>query len=316
MPALAGAQVLERAQWPSVRQAERGAAEAGPTGAPWLNANGWLIRAARFRDAARPVVLPTPPPEPAVTRQLELAAAEAAVYGAAWAVTHTPGTWPAVQKVLRFFAAHAEWRDWAPVAAVTLISTFAGDDEWLGEEALNLLARRQVGVRLAPPGEGTALAAVSAAAWASRRPVPWELYLPWVRDGGTLIVQGPAADSRAEGKGRIVTRAEGWDDPYAAVTGIHLALSRRTDVLRLWNAGSFNSYYQADPAGMRGVVHLLNYAGNQSSDLLSLWLARPWKRAVLTTPDASLPLKPRPANGGIEMPLPPLGAYAAIELEA
>ena len=87
-------------------------------------------------------------------------------------------------------------------------------------------------------------------------------------------------------------------------------------MVRLWNAGSFNAYYQAEPGGKRGVVQLLNYAGNRSSDDTSAWIARPWKTAVLNTFDGQTPLKPRATNGGIEIPLPPLGVYAAIELEA
>jgi hypothetical protein len=316
MPPLRGAHIPPRAQWPSVRVNNKGAAEAGPTGAPWLNANGWLIRAAQFLHPRQPIVLDTRPPAQARPDAYVLAAAEAMAYGAAWVVTHTPETWPAVRRALQFFDGRAAWRGWPAVAAVTVISSFAGEDEWIGEEALNLLARRQVGTRLAAPGDAKALDGAPAAAWASKKPVPYETYLPWLRAGGTLIVQGREAAVRAEGKGRVVTRAEGWDDPYAAVAGSHLALTRRTDVLRLWNAASFNSYYQAEPGGTRAVVHLLNYAANRSSDDISLWLARPWKKASLSTFDGQTPLKLRPSNGGIEMPLPPLGVYAAIELEA
>lgn len=315
LPALAGAQIPKHAQWPSVKVNDRGRAEAGPTGAPWLNANGWLIRIARHLDGAKPVVLDTKPPEGARPASYVLAAAEAMAYGAAWAVTHTPETWPAVRAALRFFETHAEWRDWAPVAALTIISEFTGDDEFVGEEFLNLLSRRQVGFQLAAPGNVKALGSDGAAVWASKKPVPYAQYLPWVRGGGTLIVQGEA-NSRAEGKGRVIGRPEDWDDVYAAVTGTHLALTRRTDVLRLWNAGSFNSYYQIAPDGKRAVAQLINYAGNRSSDDTSIWLARPWKRAMLTTFEKQTPLMPRATNGGIELSLPPLGVYAAIELEA
>jgi hypothetical protein len=315
MPALTGAQIPKGAQWPSVRVNKRGGAEAGPTGAPWLNANGWLIRRARHLDAAKPVVIDAPPPAGARPGSYVLAAAEAMAYGAAWAVTHTPETWPAVRVALQFFEAHAEWRGWAPVAALTVISDFTGEDEFIGEEFLNLLTRRQVGLQLAAPGNVAALGSVGAAVWASKKPVPYAQYLPWIRGGGTFIVQGEA-NSRVEGKGRVIGRPEEWEDVYAAVTGTHLAMTRRTDVLRLWNAGSFNCYYQAAPDGKRAVAQLINYAGNRSSDDTSIWLARPWKSATLTTFDQQTPLKPRATNGGIELSLPPLGVYAAIELEA
>ena len=316
LPPLQGAQIPKGAQWPSVRVNKRGGAEAGPTGAPWLNANGWLIRKAQLLDGTKPVVLDAAPVEGARPASYVLAAAEAMAYGASWAVTHTPETWPRVQAALRFFAAHAAWRRWRPVAALTVISEFTGEDEFIGEECLNLLARRQVGYQLATPGKMEMLAGANAAVWASKKPVPYDKYLPWIRGGGTLVVQGATEGVRSEGRGQIRTRADGWDDVYAGVTGIHLALTRRSDVLRLWNAGSFNSFYQTDQGGARGVVHLVNYAGNRSSDDTSIWLARRWKTAVLTTFEAQTPLKTIPSNGGIEIPLPPLGVYAAIELEA
>lgn len=311
---LRSVQIPKRALWPSVRTGGTGGAEAGPTGAPWVNSNGWLIRVLRLRDAARPVLLDTKPAAAARPASHVLAVADAMAYGASWIVSHSPETWPQVQKALRFFVQHGEWRDWKPVAALAIISDFTGVNETSGSECLNLLTRRQVGFSLAAPGDLDALADVRAAVWVSELPVPMEKYLPWVRGGGTLIVLGDY--SRAEGKGRVIGLEETWKDAYGAATGIHRALSRRNDVLRLWNAGSFNSFYRMEPGGHRGVAHLINYAVNLSSNDTSIWLARPWKKATLSTFDGQTLLKTRAANGGIEIPLPPLGVYAAIELEA
>jgi hypothetical protein len=312
---LQGVQIPKDALWPSVRVNRRGGEEAGPTGLPWVNANGWQIRMLQFRDATRPVLVDVKPEAAAKPASHVLAVAEAMTYGGAFVVTHTPETWPGVQHALRFFLTHAAWWAWEPVAALAIVSDFAGDDEAAAGECLNLLTRRQVGFRLALPGDVDALAHVNAAEWVSKKPVPMEKYLPWVRGGGMLIVHGTGG-TRTEGKGRVIERTEAWDDFYAAAAGIHLALTRKSDVIRLWNAGSFNSFYQVAPAGERGVVQLLNYAGNRSADDTSVWLSRPWKKAVLTTFEGRTALKPVPANGGIEMALPPLGVYAAIELEA
>jgi hypothetical protein len=301
MPALEGAQIPKRALWPSLGMTGSGRAEAGPTGAPWVNANGWLIRIAQFLDPTKPVVLDTVPASPAHA----LAVADAMAYGAAWIVSHSAETWPAVHSALAFFERNAVWRTWEPVAAVTLISDFTDG------ECLNLLTRRQVGTRLAKPGD---IPITAAAAWVSTKPVDYEKYLPWIRDGGRLIVHGEA-HPRSEGKGRVIGRPEAWTDAYAAASGIHLALTRRTDVLRLWNAGSFNSYYQMEPGAKRAVVHLINYARNHSADNISIWLARPWKKATLSTFEKQTLLKTGASNGGIEIPLPQLGVYAAIELE-
>jgi len=309
MPALTGAQIPKRAQWPSLGMTGNGRADAGPTGAPWVNANGWLVRIARFLDPTKPVVLDTVPSPSARPASHVLAVADAMAYGGAWAVQFAAETWPAVQKALAFFERNAAWRAWEPVAELTLISTFTGADESIAGECLNLLTRRQVGVRLASPGSPVE---TRAAAWVSNTPVPYEKYMSWIRGGGTLIVHGED-NSRTEGNGRIIGRPESWSNAYAAASGIHLALTRRTDVLRLWNAGSFNSYYQQ--AANRGVVHLINYSTNRGADNVSIWLARPWKQATLTTFENRTPLMPRASNGGIEIPLPQLGVYAAIELE-
>lgn len=289
MPALQGAQIPKRALWPSVRMGRGGNAESGPTGAPWINANGWLIRLAQYLDASKPVVLDT---KPAAGGSALLALAEAMAYGASWVVTHSPETWQGVLAALRFFEAHAEWRTWEPVAELAVIGSFTGGDALIGEEALNLLARRQVGYRIGDPGD------LRAAVWASKRPAPREKYSAWIRGGGKWIE--PAA---------------GWGDVYAAVSAVHLALTRKRDVMRLWNAGSLNCHYLAEKGGRRGVAQLINYAGNRSSDDTSIWLARPWKSAVLSTFEKQTALKTRASNGGIEIALPPLGVYAAIELE-
>lgn len=312
---LQGVQIPKDALWPSVRVNRRGGEEAGPTGLPWVNANGWQIRMLQFRDATRGVLVDAKPDANARPAAYVLQVADAMAYGATAVVNHTPESWPAVQQAIRFFLTHAEWWSWEPVAAVAVISEFAGEIEASAGECLNLLTRRQVGIRLTSPGDVTSLARVGAAAWVSSAPVPMETYLPWIRGGGTLIVHGKGG-TRVEGKGRVIERPEPWADYYAAAAGIHLALTRRTDVVRLWNAGSFNSFYQADPTGKRGVLQLINYAGNRGSDDTSVWIARPWKKAVLTTFDKQTALKTTATNGGIEIPLPALGVYAAIELEA
>lgn len=296
MPALQGAQIPKRALWPGVRVSANGASEAGPTGAPWVNANGWLIRLSQFKDAGKPVVFDTKPAAASKASSQVLAVADAMAYGASWVVTHSPETWPAVKAAIQFFERNAAWREWQPVAALAVIGDFAGADEVIGGECLNLLARRQIGYRLAAPGD--ALEDVGAAVWVSKSAPPMAKYRPWIQRGGKFITP------------------ESWDDVYAAVAGIHLTLTRRTDVLRLWNAGSFNSHYLEEPGGKRGVVHLINYAGNISSDDTSIWLARLWKKAVLSTFEKRTPLKSTASNGGIEIALPPLGVYAAIELEA
>jgi hypothetical protein len=272
-----------------------------------VNANGWMIRLALFREPARMPWVDTKPPASARPEEYVLAASEAMVYGGSWIVTHTPESWSSVQKALRFFVARGAEADWQPVASLGVMNV----NDAFGEEYLNLAARRQIGYRISKPAD---LDPLPAAIWLGNAP-PWDDLLPWIRRGGTLVVNTTAAP-RAEGKGRIVAPREPWSDPYLAVVETHLALTRKADVLRMWNGGSLQAHYTASADRKRGVVHLVNYAARAASNDISIWLSYPWKHAVLKTFDATTVLKAQAVHGGMEVPLPGIGVYAAIELEA
>ncbi len=42
---------------------------------------------------------------------------------------------------------------------------------------------------------------------------------------------------------------EPWSDPFLLVREVHLLLSHREDVVRVWNGGDLNSHYLAAPKG-------------------------------------------------------------------
>ena len=306
--------VVTNAQWPSLRL---GRAVAGPTGDPWINANGWRIQMLRARDR-KPVWLDTKPASPNV----ELAAAEAEVYGGRWVATADPNTFPKIQQAIAFFESHKHWRTWRPVAKLAVVSDFAGPNEFPAGEYLNLLSRRQIPYQLNGNPESA-----QAIVLFDHKPVQIEAYTRWVRAGGLLIVppdprKGSAPIEHghkifAEGKGRIAVAERPWSDPYQTAAQTHLLLSRRHDTLRLWNAGPVNAHYVESPDQKTAVVHLLNYANRPSTDNTTLWTAKPYQSATLQTLSGQQStLRPVPVNGGTELALPPLGPYTAIELTA
>lgn len=315
-PDLTSVTVVTTAPWPSVRMSRTGAAVAGPTGDPWVNANGWRIQMLRARDR-KPVWLDTKPTSPS----LELAIAEAETYGGRWVATADATTFPKLQNAINFFETHKHWRTWRPVARLAVVSDFAGPNEFPAGEYLNLLSRRQIPYLLNGNTESA-----KAIVLFDHKPVQIEAYLHWVRAGGLLIVPpgtrtGPAPIEHGhkifpEGKGRIAVAETPWTDPYQAATQTHLLCSRRNDTLRLWNAGTVNSHYVESRDEKSAVVHLLNY-GPRSTDNTSLWTAKPYQTATLKTLSGPpTTLRPIPANGGTELALPPLGPYTAIELTA
>ena len=306
--------IVTSAQWPTLRL---GRAVAGPTGDPWINSNGWRIQMLRARDR-KPVWLDTKPASPNV----ELAVAEAEAYGGRWLATADPATLPQTQKAIAFFEANKHWRTWRPVAKLAVVSDFAGPNEFPAGELLNLLSRRQIPYQLNGDTESA-----KAIVLFDHQPVQIEDYTRWVRAGGLLIVppgtrQGEAPIEHGhkifpEGKGRIAVTEKPWADPYQTAAQTHLLLSRRHDTLRLWNAGSINAHYIESPGQKAALVHLLNYADRPSADNTTLWTAKPYQTAIVTTLSGpQTTLHPTPINGGTEIALPPLGPYTAIELTA
>jgi hypothetical protein len=94
----------------------------------------------------------------------------------------------------------------------------------------------------------------------------------------------------------------------------HLLLSRRHDVLRLWNPGSILAHYTQSPMGDRAVVHLINYSTREASHEVTLGLPKAYRAARMITFDKTTTIDPVAMTHGIELRLPPVPVYAAIEL--
>jgi hypothetical protein len=346
--------VIASAKWPRIPTSGRGRrasdAGAGPTGAPWVDSNGWLAALAHARSPTSTVWLMEESPKDAgVIRgpQYSLAIADASAYNSRWVVsldsaladglaagkTESIATWKRMDLDLRFFAAHEAWLRGEPQAVFGVLSDFAGLNEYLAGEILNLCNRRHLQYRVldvAQPLDFSGLKGILVVMQTAPPANLQEKLNAFVDSGGLLIV--PASLSRlaggleragdfenryeyfSRGNGRLAVAQKLWADPYAVASDAHLILSRKNDIVRLWNAGSTNAYYTRIANG-DGLVQVLNYAARAFGNPVSLWVAHSYRTARLTVlgGDKTERLSITPKNGGSEVDLPPFDIYAAIE---
>lgn len=347
--------VISGLSWPRIKLAPAGKpddVQAGPTGAPWIDSNSWVAHLARVRSGGSPVWLAFEPGEEAVeTAAYNTAIADSAAAGARWIVTidrqlrqglaaANSGAleqWRKLLAMLAFFEQHRKWGEWEPWGALGVVSTFAGEYEFLGQEVLNLSARRNLHYRVldraAPPGphigQLRAILYVDAAPPAP----PWKTALTgFAQRGGLLIVPKavaaqfpgePAAPSpvagysmRSFGRGKVAAAAADWDDPYFLAQEAHSLVSRRHDPVRLFNARSLWEHYAEAPGGRAAVLQLVGFS-SRPYDSVSIMPARPWRAASLCVPGGRpAALEPLTVDGRLEYHLPAFSYFAALEFEA
>jgi hypothetical protein len=336
-------------EWPGIRLSnERGAADAGPTGAPWIDANYWRVQLAQTLHPGKPAwVAASPPEKPRLVSpdSYVLALADAAAAGGRWVVeladTHAKeiaagqsALWQRIEQAMAFFDQHSNWNNFKPEAAFGVLSDFSESNEFLAGEILNLASRQHQPVRLLVKrdfGE-TALKGLKAVVYADSEPPSPQVrksLMAFAAAGGAVVAgpawgpvkpQEPHPHYRVErvGKGRVAAAAKDFDDPYLIASDAQILMSHRHDPVRFWNAGSLGSYYTASPDGRRAVLHLFNFSARRRDEPVSVWFARPYRSALWLRIDAQKPetLKPVTQAGGVELHLPPVPVYAAIELEA
>lgn len=341
---------VREGSWPAVerpRNREEDSAESGPTGAPWVDSNSWLIRLAQAMEPGKTVWLThTPPGKPDIVppEAFALPVAEAEAYGARWVINLDTSfregldsssdaaisAWKKMMRVLEFSAQHATWKQWPAMANLAVISNFADDNEFLSHEFLNLADRRQLAYHIVPVAKavGADLSSFKAALYIDIEPPRGALQkalLQFVHQGGLLI--SPPGFPEAEpqevkngyriyptGQGRIAVPEEEWSDPYLLAGDVHLLMSRRYDVVRIWNGGTMNAHYAATPGSNHGVVHLVSYSHRRGLNAVTLGFAEPYTEAEVFTLDGTTKVEAVKRRLGVEVPLPPFSTYAAIEL--
>jgi hypothetical protein len=351
-PESAGASAaVVKGAWPGVRQSRGNDAAAGPTGAAWIDSNGWLARLTAVRRPGTAVWIDAPPEGPRVFPDSYLIAiADSAAFGARWILTlddelagriaaREPGalaTWNRIAAASRFFADHMGWTGWQPQALVGVVSDFAGANEFLSQELLNLLDRTGMHFRILlkdhlPASPFTGLRAVL---YADQQPPSGALrrqILDYVNTGGMLIAAPkwgagpgrtasqpghPRFSEKLLGKGRIALCAVEPDDPYVLANDSVVLVSHRYDLVRCWNSGAFSSHYTMAPDRSKAVVHLVFYAG-RGPDSASVRITGKWRAAAISTigDPSPKPVRIETQRDAVEVYLPQVSQYVALQLE-
>jgi hypothetical protein len=309
--------------WPTYNWKGLSDGSAGPTGEPWLDANGWLYLYGRSRGAGRTVWLNSDPPaDPRTVRQahLHLLLAEAFAYGGRrpmwlpplFAAAIVAGNsraiddWKSLGAKARWFEERDAWRSWTVVAPLLVLSDFSGDNEYVAGETMLLTARQQTAFW------PVLAASVKTADFASRQAVlyldnagPEEKLLAMLRDfaaKGGLVLLGTAAgkafadlkpapgeaharfDLFSLGSGRVAVAREAFADPWTLADDAHLLMSRRHDPARLYNGGLLHLHSAISPQGDRTMVHVVNYGTESPGHIVVLQVNRRVKSARVHLP--------------------------------
>jgi len=204
---------MVKGEWPGIRMTPgQGDASSGPTGAPWIDSNGWLVRLTRARQPGGTVWVAADPPKSneivPLSRHL-VAVADSAAHGGSWVVTldkdmaeglaaRKPGSmngWEKLSGAIAFFQAHSEWSAWPVDAVLSVVSSFSGDNEFFSHELLNLMARTNISYGIVETGRfgPEALGGLRAVVYPDTQPPPAEVrqaLLGFVERGG-LLIAGP-----------------------------------------------------------------------------------------------------------------------------
>ena len=342
-------------QWPGIRpRKQNDSADSGPTGAPWVDANVWAIRLAQALNPGKLIWVEAVPEKNTVQNDsaYQLAVAESAVLGARWVIAldepfakalaaddrAMQTRWQKMVNAIRFF------HDLRPRAAMALkanlavVSDFAGANEFLGREFLNMADRRNLAYHIAPKSSAvTQLANPPATVIYLDEEAPGAQLaatLKQTANGGALLIASkqsgigawgdapapapiPGYQMRSLGKGRIATPVKAWDDPYVLAAEARILVGRRTDVLRLFNAGSMNALYARSNDRSSGFIHLLNYSRWGSNEQVSVATADDYSSARLLSLEHPTPelvkLNPRKERF-CEIPVRSFSVYSAVEL--
>ena len=349
--------VITSLEWPRIKLSRKSdtAVDAGPTGAPWIDSNTWVARLAAVRAPRRPVwlgfELGKGDPVPGAS-DYTIAIADTAATGARWMVSLDDGLrkglpagnveaqkiWRSILTALAFFEKHRDWTAWEHWGSIGILSSFAGKDEFLGVEVLNLSARRNLLYRILDRSVPASLRLEGLRAVLyvdSDSPSP-ELKAKlnaFARAGGLLIVPHALAtgfagdkpvecpvtgyDLRSFGKGAVAVARRDWDDPFFLAADVHSLVRRRNDPVTLFNARSLWEHYSVAPDDRAALLQLVAFT-NYPNESVSVAPARRWRSATLHTigSSAEVELKPLQVAGRPEFHLPAFSYYAALEFRS
>lgn len=331
-----------KGEWPGVRVSRGGrGASGGPTGVPWVDSNGWLIR---LESALHPESSVWVDAQPVAGSYLT-AIADCASRGGRWIVSlddalaagvaarqaQALDTWKKAAAAAGFFAAHKAWAGYSPLAVVGVVSDFTGANEFFSRELLNLLDRAGQHYRIVLKDRVASLASLRALLYADAEPPAPALrkqILEFVQAGGMLItgpcwgeagapVKGdehPRYGWRSLGKGRIALAHADPDDPYLWANDSVVLVSHRYDLVRFWNGGATGAFCTTSPDGKQAVAHLLFYA-NRGPDSASVRIAGRYRAVKAWTVDGPVKVEMELQKDAVEVRLPQVSQYVGLELD-
>ncbi len=350
----AGVKIIE-GEWPGLKLSESGVfdhAAAGPTGVPWIDSNGWKVRLTAALNPDSQVWVDAAPRKPRLSAEsYATAVADAAAHGGRWIISldsqlakgiaaRTPEAlerWKKLTGAAGYFAGRGEWLNYVPEAVIGIVSDFAGLNEFMNQELLNLIARTNEQYRILVKSRLSrsscdGLRAVLYADEVAPDPDLRRHVLDFVEAGGMLITgprwgelpgkstteeSHPRYSLRSFGKGRIAVATPDFEDPYVVASDSVVLISHRYELLRFWNGGAVGSYFTAAPDRKRAVVHMLFYAFILGDNRPTVRVAGRYRTARLWTLDQPAPriLDLELKQDAVELHLPPVRGYAAAELE-
>jgi hypothetical protein len=342
-------------EWPGLRLSRSSgeAVDAGPTGAPWIDSNTWRIQLERTLAPNKRVWVRSKIPNRVILAgEIPVAIADAAIAGGQWIITVPADfkSWAQLSESLRFFAANPDWPAMETKAVLGVLSSFAGREQSMASEVLNLTARIHQPYRILLPGEP--VPDLRALIYADLKPTP-ELRAKletYVRGGGLLVVidntwaldegagskrdgakdrgsisqNGLASEAGLQthprftfynvGLGRVAIPKKAVVDAFQFAADAQTLMSHRWDLVTLWNAAAYGSHLTAMPRG--GVLlHLVNYTGESGANQVTARVRGEYQRAVLRQPGrAPETLRIQMVGRAAEVYLPEFASYAGLEL--
>ena len=244
-------------------------------------------------------------------------------------------TWARIARGLAFFEAHPAWRTREPVGQIGVLSDYAGANELMAFEVLNLLARRSGLFRvLRATGAGAAplegLDSVLCLDSTPPAPALASRLYAFAEAGGTLVTppgwepRGVPDESAALprfrlyrcGRGRLAVARGDFGDPDLVAEDAQLLTSHRRDRVRVFNLGFGQFHYATSADGREGVLHALAFPSPYRRTATTAWFRQPWARGRFLTVDAEAGARRVTIDGGVEFHLPPVPAYAALEVSS
>ena len=225
---------------------------------------------------------------------------------------------------------------------LAVISNFSEGDRTFAEDILNLLPRLREPFRVMARTQAlsASLNGLQGIFYMDQEPPEAALrqrLTDFARGGGTLFVRSKWPDPegspmqlsseeayilfsmRSLGRGRLGVAREDEPDTYFTCADIQNILSHRGDPARLYNGASMNYIIQVGRRGRQGMIHVLNYSKRPGSDNAIVYLKAPCKSARFVSPEIAAPVAlewvPQ-AAGGMELDLPVISVYGAVEMES